>query len=190
MSAAFPAEMNAREARDLYLAENGFSVETYEAAGSKVDVFGFQVYRPLTPDAKWAIRRHDLHHVATCFGTDLVGEAEISAWEVGRGLQGLGLYVRMIVSSAMFLGLFIAPRRTWRAWRAGKGGGCLFAVDDYDGLLRLSVGELRAQLGIPVEGLAEAPRKLHAKAPGRRSGLAPAPGVEGGRVAQPQGLSR
>jgi hypothetical protein len=49
--------------------------------------------------------------------------------------------------------------------RAGKGGGCLFAVDDNDSLLSLSVGELRAQLGIPADGLAREPWRLHAAAP-------------------------
>lgn len=162
-----PGSMTVLAARDHYLAENGFSAATYDAAGSMVNVFGIDFYRPLTDDARRAIRRHDLHHVATGFGTDLPGESEISAWEVGRGLKGLGLYVRFIVCSAMFLGLLIAPRRVWRAFRAGRaaGGGTLFAVDDYEGLLALRVDDLRARLGLPAGGLATEPRRLHVHAP-------------------------
>ena len=47
-----------------------------------------------------AVRWHDLHHVATRFGTDNVGEGEISAWELRRGLRGLGPYVGAIVLAA------------------------------------------------------------------------------------------
>src|SRR3954464_4697912 len=92
-----PGNLTVLEARDQYLRENGFSAELYDAKGSKVNVLGFEVYRPLTADASRGIRRHDLHHVATGYGTDFVGEAEVSAWELGRGLTGLGLYVRLIV---------------------------------------------------------------------------------------------
>lgn len=40
----------------------------------------------------------------------------------------------------------------------------MFQVDDYDGLLDLTIGELRERLGIPVEGLA-GKRALHSRAP-------------------------
>jgi hypothetical protein len=159
-------ELSARSARDAYLAENGFSVETYDAQGSTVTVLGFDFYRPLTPRARWAIRLHDLHHVLTGYGTDLVGEAEVSAWEVRRGTRGLGLYVRGIVFGAFLLGFFVAPRRTFAAWRgAGRGPSLFTAGLEFESLLSLDVHTLREQLGVPVEGVARIPRQRHPHAP-------------------------
>ena len=116
-----------------------------------------------------AARIHDLHHVATGFGTDFAGEGEISAWELRRGLRGLGLYVGAIVISVAALGLFVAPRRTLRAWIAsGEGHHNLFAreIADYDGMLNMNIAQLREQLHIPSGGIATE-RGLHAAAPRR-----------------------
>jgi hypothetical protein len=159
-----PGHLSVLAARDVYLAENGFSAATYDAKGSTVTVLGIDLYRPLSDDARRAIRRHDLHHVLTGYGTDYIGEAEISAWELGCGLTGLGLYVRLIVVSALLLFGWLAPRRVARAYRAARGR-CLFAIDDYEELLKLDVTALRARVGIPPDGLASVPRRLHARAP-------------------------
>ena len=70
-----------RDARDAYLAENGFTVEAYEARWIDVWLFGVRVPVLNTRRHRAALRVHDLHHVLTGFGTDLVGEGEISAWE-------------------------------------------------------------------------------------------------------------
>ena len=40
---------------------------------------------PNTPSRKRAVRYHDLHHALTGYATDLTGEFEISAWEIGSG---------------------------------------------------------------------------------------------------------
>ena len=108
--------------------------------------------------------RHDFHHVACGYGTDLPGEAEVSAWEVRRGLRGLGLYVGAIVLGGALFGLAIAPRRTVRAWRSGAGvRGSLFQTTrTYDELLAMNVGELRALLSVPAQGLARERRELTA----------------------------
>lgn len=112
------------------------------------------------------IRFHDLHHVATGYGTDFVGEAEISAWELRRGLRRVGLFVGAIVLSAVLMGLLVAPRRPWRAYRASGSGPSLFhGTIPYETLLGMSVAELRAALGVPPEGLSREPRRLHARAP-------------------------
>jgi hypothetical protein len=71
------ASVRVRDARDAYLAENGFTVEGYEAKWTEASLFGFRFRVPNTPRHRWAIMRHDLHHVATGYGTDLAGEGEI-----------------------------------------------------------------------------------------------------------------
>jgi hypothetical protein len=109
---------------------------------------------------------HDLHHVLTGYGTDLVGEAEVSAWECRGGLRPLGLYTGWIVLGLALLGLVVAPRRTLAAWRAGPKRGSLFQEPcDYEEALLREVGELRTSLGLPREGVARAARALHRDAP-------------------------
>jgi hypothetical protein len=153
--------------RDAYLAENGFTLEAYDAKWTPASLLGLKFAVPNTPAHRRAIMWHDLHHVVTGYGTDLAGEGEISAWELRRGLKGLDLYVSALVISITAMGLVVAPRRTWRAWRAAeRPGSNLFDRDlsDYDALLAISIAELRQQLGVPEEGLARE-RGLHSTAP-------------------------
>lgn len=165
----FPPSWTVRRARDAYLEENGFTVAAYAEPWTEASVFGIPFKVPNTPRHRWAIMLHDLHHVATGFGTDLVGEGEISIWETRRGLRSLGLYVATIVAVGSAGGALLAPRRALAAWRAsGDGRTSLFASGDanadYEALLDLTVGELRARLGIPAEGLVTT-RGLHSRAP-------------------------
>lgn len=168
----FPASMNVREARDRYLAVNGFTVEAYESKWTDASFFGVPFKVPNTEKHRVSIMLHDLHHVATGFGTDLAGEGEISAWEARRGLGALGAYVGGIVASGALMGLMLAPRRTVRAWRNSSEGESLFPLtkrDDftarYEALLAMTVGELRRELGVPEDGIVEGPQGLHAYAP-------------------------
>jgi len=164
----FPASWTVRRARDAYLAENGFTTESYDYTWTTGSFLGIELRVPNTRKHRWAIMRHDLHHVATGYGTDHVGEAEISAWEL-RAARELGLYVSSIVFLGMLLGLVRAPRRTLAAWRDGKTARFLYARpdcdDDYETLLDLTVGELRALMGVPEDGVAREPRALHDFAP-------------------------
>jgi hypothetical protein len=160
-----------REGRDAYLAENGFTVEAYDAKWTEASFLGLRFRVPNTARHSAAIKLHDLHHVATGYGTDIVGEGEISAWELRRGLRGLGAYVSAIILAGTAVGLLLAPRRAARAWRASSPGGSLFqSTRTYDELLSLSVGELRRELGMPEGGVAEHPRRLHALAPAHGRG--------------------
>lgn len=162
-----PADWSVARARDAYLAENGFTTAGYDEPWTPAALFGIRFRVPNPPRHRWAIMRHDLHHAATGFGTDLRGEVEISAWEARSGLRGLGCYTGWIVLSLALFGLVIAPRRTLAAWRAARGGSSLFRLArlDYESLLAQPLGELRATLGLPRAGLALRPRDLHTDAP-------------------------
>jgi hypothetical protein len=168
---SYPASWTVRRARDAYLAENGFTVDAYDAKWTEGNLFfGIKMAIPNTRRHRWAIMRHDLHHVATGFGTDHVGEAEISAWEI-RAARRLGLYVSTIVFFGILNGLLLAPRRTLEAFRAGKHARYLYedpdSDEDYEALLNLTVGQLRVLLGVPEGGIAKHPRRLHAYAPSK-----------------------
>lgn len=159
-------EPSAERARDQYLAENGFSVAAYDEPWNEVSFLFLTFKLPNPPSRRRAIRFHDLHHVATGFGTDLIGEAEISAWELRRGIGTVGPYVSLLIVQLALLGLVIAPRRTIAAWRASNDSFSLFhGTKPYDELLTMSVAELRAYLGVPTEGIAKGPQKRHPKAP-------------------------
>jgi hypothetical protein len=161
-----PAEWPAVRGRDAYLAANGFTLAGYEEKWTQASFLAIDFAVPNTKAHASAIRLHDLHHVATGFGTDLAGEAEISAWELRGGLRGVGLYVASIVMSGAFMGLFVAPRRTWRAWQAGRDARPLWTLGiSYNELITLSVEELRARVGAPARGVAFGNQGLHKNAP-------------------------
>src|SRR5438552_3722467 len=125
--------LSVNEGRDAYLRENGFTVAAYQERWTEASYSGFRFSVPNTPRHRWAIRLHDLHHVATGYGTDPVGEGEISAWELRRGIRPLGLYVGAIVLGGALLGLALAPRRTLAAWRAaGSKRDSLFHGGEHD----------------------------------------------------------
>ena len=168
-----------RAARDRYLAENGFRVEEYDAPWTDASFFFIPIKIPNTPRHRTALRAHDLHHVATGYGTDIVGEAEISIFEWRRSgarlgvLPGCDAYVSAIVTSLALFGAVFAPRRAWAAWRAAEPSKAqttqtLFHRHDdadYEALLDADVETLRAELGLPAAGIAVGPQKRHPRAP-------------------------
>lgn len=161
----FPTSWTVTEARAAYFAENGFTTEAYDAPSATATLFGLDVRYPSTPNHRRALRAHDLHHVATGFGSDHLGEGEISAWELGSGLGGLGWYVRAIVLLGVAVGFLFSPARIVRAFRLGRRSSNLFGADaDLTAIERLRVGELRAFLGLPPDGLSRE-RGLHDRAP-------------------------
>lgn len=167
---SLPADWPVKHALDAYCSENGFTLAAYDEPRTEGSFLGFRFTVPNTPHHRWAIMLHDLHHVATGFGTDPAGEGEMGAWELRRGIRPLGLYTGSIVTAAVLMGLIVAPRRVLRAWQASGGaGGSLFheRTRSYGEILSLSLGELRELLKIPADGLAQARRGLHSRAPSR-----------------------
>lgn len=138
-----------RDARDRYLAASGYRVEGYTDPVLPVTV-GPLVLRFRNPGLlPW----HDLHHVATGFGTGLVGEARISAFELRAGAGSAR--VAFLCAGSVALGLLLAPRLVWRAWRRSRGARSLYGTAvPYERLLAMTVRELREHMGLPPEGLA------------------------------------
>lgn len=98
-----------------------------------------------------AVRRkatppHDLNHVVSGYGHDLLGEAEIGAWELGGGC---GRYVAawVLTASALVPGVARAPRRMFAAFVRGRHTGNLF-TRDYTALLDVPLDEVRTSLGL------------------------------------------
>lgn len=145
-----------------YLNENGFRASDYDAPRTPVKMFGLRFSVPNPPLHAWILRRHDLHHMATGFGTDLLGEAQLAVWEWRRGLRGAGLYSTLYVLGIAIPGLLLVPHKTWWIWRAAGRGRSLFRERSlsYEQLLDMQIGDLRAHLRVPISGLAREPRGL------------------------------
>jgi hypothetical protein len=133
--------------RDRYLAENSLSTESYSAPRFPIYVGRRPVYIPNPGFLPW----HDLHHVVTGYRTGLVGEAEISAYELRAGCGSLMVFVLCV--GAILIAMFVAPRKITRAWRLAKGARTLYhSKVPYETLLQMSVVDLREYLGLPREG--------------------------------------
>ena len=144
-----------REARDLYFERNGFSMAAYADPTFTIRLLGIPFTFPSTANRKRVLPLHDFHHILTGYGTNWIGEAEIGAWELRAGCNTLVAY--WLNGSGVVLGLFLAPRRVWRAFRTARGQRTLYREQEpYNALLEMSVGALRRRLGIPNQGLASA----------------------------------
>ncbi|MEM9069388.1 MAG: hypothetical protein AAGE52_12815 [Myxococcota bacterium] len=168
MTEPYDPDGTVAEALARYFEANGWSPAVYDEPYTEFWLWRFRIRFPNTPRHRLAIRLHDLHHCVTGYGTDFVGEWEVSAWELRRGVRTLGLYVASIVCLGAVSGFLLAPRRTLRAWRAGKGPSLFDDLDSYEELLALPLRELRARLGVPPEGLTVG--GFHRDAPARAMG--------------------
>lgn len=169
LSRPYPAEWPVGRAVAAYLDENGFKLEDYDAATVKVTFWWLTFPFPNPPSRQLAVRFHDLHHVVTGYGTDPAGEAEVSMWELRRGISMFSPFVQAIIWSGALFGLVHSRRRTVAAWREairGQGVGLQPASRRrYEELMGLTVGELRGVYGVDPQGVAGA-RALHGGAPG------------------------
>ncbi len=155
----FEPTLRVEDARTDYLAENGFDVAEYTSPTFRLKLLGRYFDVRNTPDRQWAIPLHDLHHLATGYGTDFLGEAEIGAWELRAGCETFIVYY--LNSMAVLFGLFLSPRRVLAAFRAAKGARSLYRAPlPMDQALSMRLGDLRSHLGVPRSGIAN-DRRLH-----------------------------
>jgi len=140
------------EARDHFLSSNGFRVEDYSAPTYGLRIWRLSLRLPNTKAHQWATPLHDLHHILTGYGTDWTGEAEVATWELTAGCRTLDVYCLDI--AGVIIGLFMSPVRVWRAFVTAKGQRTLYREPVLrESALQMTVGEVRARLGIPSGGL-------------------------------------
>lgn len=153
MTTRYDDALSLRDARSVYFRDNAFGDDGgYGAKWVKLQLGPLPFAFPNSPARVRAIKYHDLHHVVTGYATDLVGEAEIGAWEIGSGCAGfvaawiLNLY-------AMVLGLLAgAPGAVWRAFVRGRHTGNLYRSEYDDALLDTKLGDVRARLRLGAHG--------------------------------------
>jgi len=143
----YPDDLTVREARALYFASGGIPADGgYEDAWVRLQAGPVPLGFPNTNARRRAVRLHDVHHVLTGYGTTWTGEAEISAWEIAGGC-GPHTAAWVINLGALFVGLLVDPRRTYRAFLRGRGARNLYHGDsDGEAILDDRLGDVRARL--------------------------------------------
>jgi hypothetical protein len=170
-----------KEALSQYFRDNGFAPDGgYSDAWVDFKLGPIPFPFPNLPARKRALKVHDLHHVLTGYRTDIYGELEISAWEIGAGCKDFW--------AAWFLnlgglagGALVAPRRTFRAFVRGLANESLYGRD-LEEVLGKTVAQMRASVG--TDASPPAPRLLDAV----RFGAAAAAGLITGGVFLAVGL--
>lgn len=151
MTAAYPSTMSVREALARYRERNGFTPGSDTAPTFTLAVLGLAITLPNPPSRQCRVGQHDLHHLANGYATDYPGEGENAIWELLCGCTTPMLYV--LNGAALAAGLFSAPLRVLRAGRRALGQRTLYRLSlPADAVMTLNLGELRALLGIPLEG--------------------------------------
>lgn len=148
------------DARSEYFARSGFAPDGgYSDDWVHIDMGRFTVKFPNTDARRRAVKYHDLHHVVTAYGTDLEGEAEISAWEIASGCRDM---IAAWILNLLAFGHVLprSPRRLFRAFVRGRRSRNLYGYEYSDALLARGVREMRAELELETDGpeSAEAPR--------------------------------
>lgn len=159
MSIAYRRSDTLAEARTQYFADNHFGPDGgYNDAWVDFKLGTIPFPFPNTPGRVRAVRFHDLHHVLTGYSTDLQGEIEIAAWEIGAGCKSF-LAAWQLNLSSMGFALFYSPLRSFRAFVRGRRSHSLYGLE-LEPLLQRRVGEVADELGVD-----QAPRAVASDLP-------------------------
>jgi hypothetical protein len=149
MAATYDPASTLREARKHYFAVNRFGDNGgYDERWVQVKLGPVPFAIPNTASRVRAVKVHDLHHILTGYQTDIVGEFEISAWEIAAGCKDF--YAAWVLNlSGITGGMLVAPRRIARAFARGLASTSLYGRP-LDELLDLKGGEARARFVHPA----------------------------------------
>ncbi len=135
-------ERTLREARAQYFVENGFGDDGgYGSPWVDFKLGPLPLPFPNTGSRVRAVGYHDLHHIITGYRTDLVGELEIGAWELGGGCKDYAA-AWILDLSGMASGMLLSPRRMFRAFVRGMRSRTVYG-EDLETLLQRTVADVR-----------------------------------------------
>ena len=144
MPVTYPDDITLQEARQRYFDANGFGPNGgYDDKWVDFKLGPLPFPFPNSPARVKAVRYHDLHHVLTGYATDIVGEFEISAWEIAAGCKTMAA-AWVLNLGGLAAGVFRCPKRTFAAFVRGRKQSTLYG-EDYDALLGTTVGDARAK---------------------------------------------
>jgi hypothetical protein len=145
----YPDAMTLGEARARFFARWSLGPDGgYADRWVRVETKPIPVFFPNTRCRVEAAKLHDLHHVATGYGADWPGEAQIAAWEIAGGCGRHG-WAWLLNLGAFAVGMVLCPRRLYRAFVRGSRASNLYHARFGDEqLATVTVGELRRRMGI------------------------------------------
>jgi hypothetical protein len=114
-----------------------------------LEIFNFfNVYIPNWDNRRKAVLRHDIHHLLTGYKSELLGEFEIAAWEIGSGCMNY-FAAYLLNAGGLLAGLLIYPRPTFKAFLLGCRTTNLYQLKIVDKSLKNStLEELKMQIGL------------------------------------------
>ena len=74
------------------------------------------------------LKYHDIHHMVTGYSVGRIGEGEVSAWELGAGSAFISPTLGLMNLIALSTGLFLEPKRMWRAFQRGCASRTLYSA--------------------------------------------------------------
>jgi hypothetical protein len=78
------------------------------------------------------LKYHDIHHLVTGYSVGRIGEGEVSAWELGAGSAFVSPALGVMNLIALSTGLFLEPKRMWRAFIRGCTSRTLYSATQRD----------------------------------------------------------
>ncbi len=143
---AIEATQTLREAAALHLKDEGLDTAAPDARWVWIRIGPIPFAYPNTKGRKRIVLAHDLHHLLTGYGTDLIGEAELGAWELGTGIRDRSAVRYEIRVLGFMLPRF--PRRLRTAFVRGRHCRNLLGYRLDDVALSRTVADLRDELGL------------------------------------------
>lgn len=140
-------DMTLAQGLQVYFDENGFAPDGgYDDKWAIARLGPIPMAVPNVEARRRSVPIHDLNHVVTGYATDLRGEAEISAWEIGSGCRS---YVAawILGLTVMLAGAGRWPVATVQAFARGRQSRNLYSCDRRSVLDR-PVRALRAELSL------------------------------------------
>ncbi len=143
----FPDSILVREALSRFFHEHGLGPDGgYNSRWVRIRIAGpLSIYFPNVDSRRRSVLLHDLQHIGAQYGTTLIAEAEIAAWEIGGGCADHAA-AWILDTGALLYGLPFAPRRIFRAFIRGRHSRTLYHEPFDPALLDQTVGALRRQL--------------------------------------------
>lgn len=94
-------------------------LEPADASHWTFRIGGLRVRLPNFVWRREAIDAHDRHHLMTGYPLTLTGEIQLAAWEWGAGRYP-DWRATLFCTPLILAGVVALPRRTWRAYAAGR----------------------------------------------------------------------
>lgn len=146
VSMAIEPTRTLREAAAMHLQGEGLDGADADSRWVWIKLGPLPFAYPNTRGRKRLLLAHDLHHLLAGYRTDLVGEGETAAWELGTGIRD-----RSAVRYAIRVFGFMLPRQAGRlraAFVRGRHCRNLLGHRLDDTALSRTVADLRRELGL------------------------------------------